>query len=79
MTVTREGWLDGRPFSVDRDPETGESLRFICLDCDAEIEAVAATFERHDCETYEERDARTHDEAREDVATELVEAERMTP
>lgn len=55
MTLQLDGWLAGRPYAVDRDPETGEALRYICLDCDGEIEADPDVFERHHCENYRDR------------------------
>lgn len=53
MTLTRDGWLAGRPVAVIRD-DRGRELKFVCLKCEAEIEADRDVFIQHSCENYRE-------------------------
>lgn len=52
MTLMAHGRLGDRRFSQVIDPDTGRPALFICLECRAELEADAGTFEKHDCLNY---------------------------
>lgn len=58
MTIERDGWLDGRPFSAVRDADTGETVKLLCLKCEREY-ADRDAFVGHDCARKKARKKKT--------------------
>lgn len=54
MTIQHDGHLDGRPFRVLRDAETGAPVKLACLECGGEF-AERDRFVGHDCDEMKAR------------------------
>lgn len=54
MSISRDGWLDERPYSALRTPE-GDVLKYLCLKCGGETPPDPDAFVGHSCEQQEDR------------------------
>lgn len=56
MSLTRDGWIDDRPYTVIREPDAGRPLKYVCLKCHAETGADPDVFAAHSCEEHSGRE-----------------------
>lgn len=49
MTLSPAGTLEGRGYARRQDPRTGETRKWVCLECGKETSPTRRSFVRHSC------------------------------